>query len=139
MLPSNSSVSLHFPPSLSSLAQAGPPPPLTDPQNTIYLDTKKGQVIIQLRPDLAPKHVEQIKALIKKRLLRRHRLPSRHPGLHGADRRPDRHRHRRLGLPDLPAEFTQTPFMRGVVGMARSRIRIPPTASSSSCSTTARS
>ena len=27
-----------------------------DPQNTLYLDTKDGQVTIRLRPDLAPKH-----------------------------------------------------------------------------------
>ena len=36
--------------------------------------------------------------------------------------------------PDIPAEFTPEPFKRGTVGMARSRIRIPATASSSSCS-----
>ena len=30
-----------------------------DPQNTLYLDTKDGQVTIRLRPDLAPKHVHR--------------------------------------------------------------------------------
>ena len=35
-------------------------------------------------------------------LLRRHRLPPRHRGLHGPDRRPDRHRHRRLGAAEHP-------------------------------------
>jgi peptidylprolyl isomerase len=34
-----------------------------DPQNTVFLDTKDGRITIRLRPDLAPKHVEQIKAL----------------------------------------------------------------------------
>lgn len=36
-----------------------------DPQNTIYLELKDGRVVIKLRPDLAPKHVEQIKALVR--------------------------------------------------------------------------
>src|SRR5690349_5890626 len=36
-----------------------------DPQNTIFLDTKDGRITIRLRPDLAPKHVEQIKTLTK--------------------------------------------------------------------------
>ena len=35
-----------------------------DPENTIYLDTKDGRVTIRLRPDLAPKHVAQIKTLV---------------------------------------------------------------------------
>ena len=46
------------------LAQAQAP--ALDPQNTIVLDTKDGRVTIKLRPDLAPKHVEQIKALTKR-------------------------------------------------------------------------
>src|SRR5881409_1844016 len=37
----------------------------TDPQNTVYLDTKDGRITIRLRPDLAPRHVAQIKALVK--------------------------------------------------------------------------
>src|SRR5436305_15047622 len=37
----------------------------TDPQNTVYLDTKDGRITIRLRPDLAPNHVAQIKALVK--------------------------------------------------------------------------
>ena len=36
-----------------------------DPQNTIYLELKDGRVVIKLRPDLAPKHVEQIKTLAR--------------------------------------------------------------------------
>ena len=42
-----------------ALAQAG------DPANTVYLETKNGRIVIQLRPDFAPKHVDQIKALTK--------------------------------------------------------------------------
>ena len=92
------------------------------PANTLYLQLKDGRVVIRLRPDLAPKHVERIKALAKKGLLRRHRVPSRDRGLHGADRRPDRHRHGRFG----PAQHSRRilarrPFARGTLGMARSQ------------------
>jgi cyclophilin family peptidyl-prolyl cis-trans isomerase len=37
----------------------------SDPNNTIYLETKSGRVTIQLLPNLAPKHVAQIKTLTK--------------------------------------------------------------------------
>ncbi len=35
------------------------------PENTVYLETKDGRVTIELRPDLAPKHVARVKQLIK--------------------------------------------------------------------------
>src|SRR6202042_3931315 len=35
--------------------------------NTIVLKTKKGDVVIRLRPDLAPKHVTQIQKLVKRK------------------------------------------------------------------------
>ena len=38
-----------------------------DPENLLYLQLKDGRVVIRLRPDLAPKHVAQIKALAKQR------------------------------------------------------------------------
>ncbi|ROP84366.1 peptidylprolyl isomerase [Stella humosa] len=37
-----------------------------DLENTIYLDLKDGRVVIELRPDLAPKHVARIKELTRK-------------------------------------------------------------------------
>ena len=36
-----------------------------DPQNTVFMDLTYGRVVIKLRPDLAPKHVEQVKALVQ--------------------------------------------------------------------------
>ena len=38
----------------------------SDPENTLYLDLKDGRVVIELRPDLAPKHVARIKELTRK-------------------------------------------------------------------------
>src|SRR5262245_44006840 len=37
-----------------------------DPENTLYLDLKDGRVVIEMRPDLAPKHVARIKELTRK-------------------------------------------------------------------------
>src|SRR6476660_4706292 len=37
----------------------------TDPENTLFLDLKDGRVVIQLLPDIAPKHVERIKTLTR--------------------------------------------------------------------------
>ena len=37
---------------------------MTDTENTLTLDTTKGPVVIKLRPDLAPGHVERIKKLV---------------------------------------------------------------------------
>jgi len=91
-----------------------------DPANTVYLDTKDGRVVIQLRPDLAPKHVAQIKTLIKRgfyngivfhRVIDGFMAQTGDPtgtGMGGSD------------LPNLPAEFTPQPFNRGTLGMARS-------------------
>jgi peptidylprolyl isomerase len=91
-----------------------------DPQNTVYLDTKDGRITIRLRPDLAPKHVAQIKALTKRgfyngivfhRVIAGFMAQTGDPtgtGTGGSD------------LPNIPAEFTSTPFKRGSLGMARS-------------------
>lgn len=94
---------------------------MSDMDDTLYLDLKDGRVTIKLRPDLAPKHVAQIKALTKKgfydgivfhRVIDGFMAQTGDPtgtGMGGSD------------LPDLPAEFSDEPFARGVVGMARSQ------------------
>ena len=46
------------------IAAQGLPPGL-DPQNTIFLDTKYGRVIIKLRNDVAPQHAERLKLLAR--------------------------------------------------------------------------
>src|SRR5918912_339011 len=92
----------------------------SDPQNTMYLDTKDGRVTIRLRPDLAPKHVEQIKALTKRGFYNGivfHRVI---PGFMAQTGDPTGTGTGGSKLPNIPAEFTSTPFKRGSVGMARS-------------------
>jgi peptidylprolyl isomerase len=92
----------------------------SDPQNTIYLDIKDGRIIIRLRPDLAPKHVAQIKALTKRGFydgIVFHRVID---GFMAQTGDPTGTGTGKSDLPNIPAEFTQTPFRRGSVGMARS-------------------
>jgi peptidylprolyl isomerase len=109
-----------------ALAQAQPAPAASagarpDPQNTVFMDTKDGRITIRLRPDLAPKHVTQIKALTKRgfynnivfhRVIDGFMAQTGDPtgtGMGGSD------------LPNIPAEFSREPFRRGTVGMARSQ------------------
>ena len=70
---------------------------MADELNTLVLNLDSGgDVVIRLRPDLAPGHVARIRELAERGLLRRRRLPPRDRRLHGPGRRSDRHRHRRL-------------------------------------------
>ncbi|MDB5591679.1 peptidylprolyl isomerase [Enterovirga sp.] len=93
----------------------------SDRDNTVYLETKDGRVTIRLRPDLAPKHVAQIKALVKRGFydgLLFHRVI---PGFMAQTGDPRGNGTGGSDLPNIPAEFSQTPFRRGTVGMARSQ------------------
>ena len=88
-------------------------------KNEIYLYTKDGKITILLRPDLAPKTVEQIKTLTARGFyngLKFHRVidgfmaqtgDPTGTGTGGSD------------LPNVPAEFSKAPFKRGALGMAR--------------------
>ncbi len=92
-----------------------------DADNTVYLETKDGRITIRLRPDLAPKHVAQIKALTKRHFydgIVFHRVID---GFMAQTGDPTGTGTGKSDLPDLPAEFTQTPFKRGTLGMARSQ------------------
>src|SRR5688572_735582 len=92
-----------------------------DPQNTIFLDTKDGRITIRLRPDLAPKHVAQIKTLAKRGFydgVPFHRVID---GFMAQTGDPTGTGTGKSDLPNIPAEFTPTPYRRGTVGMARSQ------------------
>ena len=87
--------------------------------DTMILETKNGKVAIKLRPDLAPKHVAQIKALVAKKFydgIVFHRVI---PGFMAQTGDPTGTGSGGSDLPNLPAEFTPTPFKRGTLGMAR--------------------
>ena len=93
---------------------------MADLENTLYLELKDGRVVIELLPDLAPRHVERAKELARKgfydgtvfhRVIEGFMAQGGDPtgtGTGGSD------------LGNLPAEFTrQRGFVRGTVGAAR--------------------
>ena len=108
------------------------PASAADPENTMVITLKDGDVVIALRPDLAPKHVAQSKALGRAGAYDNvafHRVidgfmaqtgdvafgdmndgyDAAQAGMGGSDK------------PDLPAEFSQEHYVRGTVGMARAQ------------------
>jgi peptidylprolyl isomerase len=96
-----------------SLAQA------PDPQNTLVIELKTGRVLVKLRPDLAPKHVERVKQLAKEGFydnLKFHRVIA---GFMAQTGDPQGTGMGGSKLPNLPAEFTKEVYKRGSIGAAR--------------------
>ena len=92
---------------------------IKDPENTLIMETTKGKVVIELRPDLAPKHVERIKQLTREgfydgvvfhRVIDGFMAQTGCP--HGTGTGGSDHG-------NLPAEFSAEPHVRGVCSMAR--------------------
>ena len=93
--------------------------PASDPANQVVLTTKDGKVVIQLRPDLAPKAVAQMEKLTREGFyngLKFHRVID---GFMAQTGDPTGTGSGGSKEPDLPAEFSSAPFERGTVGMAR--------------------
>jgi len=101
----------------ATLVAAGPARAL-DPQNTLYMDLPYGRVVIELRPDLAPKHVARIKELVRQhfydgtpfhRVIAGFMAQGGDPtgtGTGGSGK-------------NLPAEFSKAHHVRGTASMAR--------------------
>ena len=88
--------------------------------NAMVITTKDGKITIKFRPDLAPKHVAQIKKLVSDKFydgIVFHRVID---GFMAQTGDPTGTGTGGSKLPNIPAEFTPTPFKRGTVGMARS-------------------
>ncbi len=93
---------------------------IKDPENTLLLETSKGPVVIEMRPDLAPGHVAQIKALARKGFydgIKFHRVIAgfmaqtgcpQGTGTGGSGKK-------------LKAEFNAEKHVRGTVSMARAQ------------------
>ena len=89
--------------------------------DTLVIETKTGNVLIKLRPDLAPKHVERVKQLAKEGFfdgLKFHRVI---PGFMAQTGDPKGTGEGGSNYADLPAEFSQEPYKRGSVGAARTQ------------------
>ena len=89
-----------------------------DKENTLYIDLKDGRVVIEMRPDLAPNHVAQIKKLAREgkynglvfhRVIEGFMAQTGDPQGTGMGGMGDK----------LPAEFSKEPHVRGAVSMAR--------------------
>jgi len=92
--------------------------PPTDPENTVYLDILYGRIVIELRPELAPKTVARFKELVRQKFydgLTFHRVIAafmaqagdpKGDGSGGSGK-------------SLAAEFSKEKHVRGTVSMAR--------------------
>jgi cyclophilin family peptidyl-prolyl cis-trans isomerase len=90
-----------------------------DPENTLILDLKTGPVTIVLKPDVAPEHVKRIKELTRKGFYDGvvfHRVI---PGFMAQTGDPTGTGSGGSDLPNLKAEFSDTPHKRGTVSAAR--------------------
>ncbi len=104
---------------LFGMLAAGAGAKAAGPEDMVYLDLKDGRVVIEMRPDLAPRHVARIKELVGQGFydgLTFHRVidgfmaqtgDPRGDGTGGS------------GI-NVPAEFSDEPYERGTLGMARS-------------------
>jgi peptidylprolyl isomerase len=93
---------------------------MANPEDTMILETTKGNVVIAMRPDLAPKHVARIKDLVRQgfydgivfhRVIDGFMAQTGCPhgtGTGGSGQK-------------LKAEFNKEPHVRGTVSMARAQ------------------
>jgi peptidylprolyl isomerase len=95
--------------------------PASDPENTVVMELKDGhKVVIQLLPDLAPKHVARVKELIREHFYDGTPFHRVIPGFMAQGGDPTGTGTGGSKLPDLPAEFSnKAHFLRGTVGAAR--------------------
>jgi cyclophilin family peptidyl-prolyl cis-trans isomerase len=89
--------------------------------NHLFIELSTGGTVeIVLRPDLAPHHIERIQTLVRRGFyngLTFHRVV---PGFMAQGGDPKGTGQGGSDLPDLKAEFTAIPFLRGTLGAARS-------------------
>lgn len=99
----------------TAAAQEGP-----DSENVLVMELQDGRVMIEMLPDVAPAHVERIRTLVRDGFydgLTFHRVID---GFMAQTGDPTGTGSGGSDLPDLDAEFSEQPFKRGTVGMARS-------------------
>ncbi len=119
---------------------------IKDPENTIIMETTKGRVVIELRPDVAPGHVARIKELTREgaydgvvfhRVIEDFMAQTgdvQYGKTGGEQFNPSRAGMGGSSKPDLKAEFSDVSHVRGTCSMARSQCRTRPIPSSSSAS-----
>src|SRR5712672_1468429 len=101
-------------------AIAQPLPANLDKANAIVIDTTKGRIVFKLRTDLAPKHAERIKLLVREGYYNNvpfHRVMDGFMAQTGDGKNFDGTGGSKY--PNLKQEFSNVHFKRGIVGMAR--------------------
>ena len=104
---------------------------IKDPENTILMELKDGTVTIELLPDVAPKHVERMKELVRSGAYDNvafHRVIDGFMAQTGDVANGNMEKDFNIGragtggsdMPDLPSEFSKVPHARGSIGAARS-------------------
>src|SRR6266852_1323633 len=107
-------------PALVAPASAQQLPAGADPANTLLIDSTQGRIVVKLRNDIAPQHAARLKQLARDKFYDNvpfHRvivgfMAQTGDGQNGNGTGGSKY-------PDLKAEFSQVPFKRGIVGMAR--------------------
>ncbi|MFD1883091.1 peptidylprolyl isomerase [Paracoccus pacificus] len=105
---------------------------IKDPENTVIIELKDGPVVIELLPDVAPKHTERMKELARAGAYDNvafHRVIDGFMAQTGDVEHANMEKNYNPGrsgtggsdLPDLPAEFSGVPHDRGTLGAARSQ------------------
>lgn len=105
---------------------------IKDPENTVIITLKDGEVVIELLNDIAPKHCERMRALARAKAYDNvcfHRVIEGFMAQTGDVANGNMEKDfnlRRAGTggsehPDLPAEFSGIPHDRGTIGAARSQ------------------
>ena len=102
-------------------ASVNPTPEIAgDPTNRLTLELSNGgRVVILLRPDLAPNHVERIRTLVQNGFYNGTPFHRVIPGFMAQGGDPTGTGQGDSPLPDLKAEFSTVPHLRGTVSMAR--------------------
>src|ERR1700741_482064 len=113
-------LAMFFPLFCVAPALAQPLPANLDKANAIVIDTTKGRIVVKLRADIAPQHAERIKQLAREGYYNNvpfHRVIDGFMAQTG-----DGQNFNGTGgskYPNLKQEFSNVPFKRGIVGMAR--------------------
>ena len=103
-----------------AIAQPVALPAGADPQNTLVVDTTQGRIVIKLRNDIAPGHAARLKQLAREGFYNGVPFHRVIPGFMAQTG--DGQNGNGTGgskYPDLKAEFSNVPYKRGIVGMAR--------------------
>ncbi|MDD3021543.1 MAG: peptidylprolyl isomerase [Alphaproteobacteria bacterium] len=91
--------------------------------NTLYIMLPQGQVTIRMMPEIAPKHVEQVRTLVRQGFydnLEWFRVIKDFVAQTGYPLDKSKGTGGKSTLPDLPDEFSKYKFKRGTVGMGKS-------------------